>query len=112
MYCEKCKKLFDGDGRCPSCGSRRTRLPLPEDLCFLTETDPIFGGMLKDVLEQNHIPALTSSAMGAGLALKVGPMFDHTRFYVPCEYLPAATELVEALFEASDAPEPEEDHAR
>ena len=109
MYCEKCKRVFDGAGRCPHCGSRRTRPPLPEDLCFLTETDPMFGGMLRDVLAQGRIPAVASSAMGAGMALKVGPMFDQTRFYVPCEYLPAAKELVASLFQAPDAPEPETD---
>ena len=103
-YCERCRAVFEADGRCPKCGSKQVRAPLPEDLCFLTQTDPMFGGMLKDVLEQNRIPVLPSSAMGAGMALKVGPMFDQIRFYVPYAHLSAASELVEALFHA---PEPE-----
>ena len=107
MYCEKCKLAFDENTRCPHCGSRKLRSPLPEDLCFLTETDPMFGGMLKDVLEQNAIPALRSSTMGAGLAMRVGPMFDRIRFYVPYAHLPAAAELVEALFQAPDGSDQE-----
>ena len=109
MYCERCRHLFEGTGRCPNCGSRSVRPPLPEDLCYLTETDPMFGGMLKDVLEQNHIPVLTNSAMGAGMALKVGPMFDQMRFYVPHSALPGATELVEALFQSPEEAEAEAD---
>lgn len=98
MYCETCKLAFEGTRRCPQCGSRKLRDILPEDLCYLTETDPMFGGMLKDVLEQNEIPVLSSSSMGAGMALRVGPMFDRIRFYVPYEHLSAAREIVEELF--------------
>ena len=100
MYCEKCKRIIDRTVKCPSCGSRRLRDVLPEDPCYLTETDPMFGGMLKDVLEQNGFTVISSSAMGAGLAMRVGPMFDRVRFYVPYTQLPAASELVEALFHA------------
>ena len=104
MYCERCKLAFEGSGRCPACGGKNTRAPLPEDPCYLTETDPMFGGLLKDVLEQNEIPVLSSSAMGAGMALRVGPMFDRVRFYVPYARLPAAEALVEALFHAPAMP--------
>lgn len=104
MYCENCKMTFEG-GRCPACGSKNVRSALPEDICFLTETDPMFGGMLQDVLEQNRIPVFKNSALGAGMALRVGPMFDRIRFYVPCENLPAAMELVEELFRAPAVPE-------
>ena len=55
MYCEKCRRAFveTESGRCPACGSKHIRDPLPEDICYLTETDPLFGGMLKDVLERH-----------------------------------------------------------
>ena len=100
LYCERCKRVFEAAERCPSCGGRKLRPPLPEDPCFLTETDPMFGGMLKDVLEQNRIPVFGSSTLGAGLALRVGSMFERVRFCVPFERLPEAEELVEALFRA------------
>ena len=106
MYCENCKVVFEG-GSCPACGSKKVRGVLPEDICFLTETDPMFGGMLRDVLEQNRIPVFSSSALGAGMALRVGPMFDQIRFYVPWRNLPAAMELVEELFRAPAVPEQE-----
>lgn len=109
MYCEKCKRIFDGASRCPACGSKKLRSPTPTDLCYLTETDPMFGSLLKDVLEQNEIPVLTSSAMGAGMALRVGPMFDQIRFYVPCEYLLPARALVEEIFQAPTVPQPDPD---
>lgn len=105
IYCEKCKRVLEGGRRCPSCGSRRLRDLLPEDLCYLTETDPMFGGMLKDLLEQNGFTVVTGSAMGAGLAMRVGPMFDRVRFYVPYTQFPAASELVEAFFHAPDVSE-------
>ena len=107
MYCEKCKLAFDETAKCPHCGSRKLRRPLPEDLCFLKETDPMFGGMLKDVLEQNDIPVLTSSTMGAGMAMRVGPMFDRIRFYVPYAHLSAATEIVGELFDTPEGSDPE-----
>ena len=107
MYCEACKLAFDKAAKCPRCGSRKLREPLPEDLCFLTETDPMFGGMLKDVLEQNGIPVLSSSTMGAGMAMRVGPMFDRIRFYVPYAQLSAASEIVGELFQAPDGSDPE-----
>ena len=112
MYCERCKLAFAGVGRCPACGGKHTRDPLPEDPCYLTETDPMFGGMLKDVLEKNGIPVMSSSAMGAGMAMRVGPMFDRIRFYVPCARLTAAAELVEELFSAPEGSDREPEDLR
>ena len=34
MYCEKCKRIFDGASRCPACGSKKHRSPTPTDLCY------------------------------------------------------------------------------
>ncbi len=98
MYCQKCKVAFDGNGNCPVCGSAKVRPALPDDICFLTAADPIFGGMLKDVLEQNGIPAMSSSTIGAAMAMRAGSMFERIKYYVRYEHLPKAKEIVEELF--------------
>ena len=98
MYCQKCKAAFDGNGNCPVCGGAKVRPALPDDICFLADTDPVLGGMLKDVLGQNGIPALSSSSIGAGMAMRAGSMFERVRYYVRYEHLPKAKEIVEELF--------------
>ena len=70
----------------------------PEELCFLTEKDPMWGGTLAEALRRNGIPFFTKSTLGAGMALKTGPLLDSLRFYVPRSRLEAAQALVEELF--------------
>ena len=101
MYCEKCNRVFEGD-RCPARKKSRVREPEPKDPCFLTEQDYLSSGILEDLLKQNAIPYLKKNVMGAGLAIKVGPMLDRQRFYVLFDQLERATPVVEELF-----PEPE-----
>lgn len=98
MYCQSCQIAFDGSRNCPVCGSTRIRPALPGDICFLTDTDPILGGMLKDVLDQNGIPSLANSTIGAGMAMRAGSMFERVRYYVRYEHLLKAKEIVEELF--------------
>ena len=97
MYCENCCILF-AENRCPVCGNKKVRIPEPDDYCFLTEKEMIWAGMLEDVLKQNGIPYFTKQMLGAGLALKIGPMSERYRFYVPYSHFQEADELVEALF--------------
>ena len=101
MYCKKCKIVFEAD-RCPICGNKKLQAPQPDDLCFLTEVDQIWSGMLEDVLQQNEIPNLKQSTMGAGMALKAGSMLERIRFYVRYEDFSKAAEIVEELFPSSD----------
>ena len=96
MYCEKCSRVFDGE-RCPVCGSRRVRVPENGDLCFVTEQDYLTTGMVEDVLKQAGIPFVTRGVMGAGLAIKAGPMLERTRFYVTYDRLRQAEEAVDEL---------------
>ncbi len=105
MYCQNCKVAFDGNENCPVCGSPRIRPALPDDLCFLTDTDPFLGGMLKDVLEQNGIPALSNSTIGAGMAMRAGSMFERIKYFVRYEHLLKAKELVEELFNSPSVTE-------
>ena len=108
MYCPKCRLAFEGE-RCPKCKKTRTSPPRPDDPCFLTEVAPVWNGMLKDVLDQNGIPALCESTMGAGMAMQAGSMFERFRFFVRYEDLPDASALVDALFRAPiEAEQPEE----
>ena len=97
MYCEKCRRIIETD-RCPVCKRSKVREPGPDDLCLLTEQDYLFSGMLEDVLKQNGIPFLKKEVLGAGLAIKVGPMLDRSRFYVRYPLLDSARAVMEDLF--------------
>ena len=97
VYCQKCKVAFDGNGNCPVCGNTKVRPVLLDDICFLTDADPILGRMIKDVLEQNGIPALSNSSIGAGMAMRAGSMFERIKYYVRYEHLLKAKEIVEEL---------------
>ena len=98
VYCQKCQAAFDGNGNCPVCGSTKIRPVHPDDICLLTDADPIFAWMLKDVLEQNGIPTLSKSTIGAGMAMRAGSMFERVKYYVQYEHLLKAKEIVEEFF--------------
>lgn len=104
MYCEKCSRIIETD-RCPVCKSRKIREPEAKDPCYLTEQDYISSGILEDVLKQNNIPYLKKDVMGAGMAIKVGPMLERSRFYVPFEQWSSAMEIMESLFSSEEAAE-------
>ena len=104
MYCEKCNRIIDA-GRCPFCKSRKVREPEAKDPCYLTEQDYIYSGILEDLLKQNNIPYLKKDVMGAGMAIRVGPMFERSRFYVPFEQLDSATGVLEDLTASADSAE-------
>ena len=101
MYCEKCKRIIETE-LCPFCKRSKVREPEQGDLCFLTEQDYISSGILEDILKQNSIPYLKKDVMGAGLAIKVGPMLDRSRFYVSYEQLSNAKTVVDELFARSE----------
>ena len=97
MYCEKCFRIIDQE-RCPYCKSRKVREPEPQDLCLLAELDYLPSGILEDVLQQSGIPFLKKGVMGAGMAIKVGPMFERNRFYVTFDILENAKAVYEDVF--------------
>ena len=96
MYCEKCCRIIEEE-RCPFCRSRKVRAPGAKDPCFLAEQDYLSSGILEDLLKQSGIPYLKKDVMGAGMAIKVGPMLERSRFYVPYDHLDAARALLEDL---------------
>ena len=102
MYCPNCQIIFSEAVCCPVCGRKKVRESLPEDICFLTEVTPVFGGMLKDVLEQNEIPVLSNSNIGAGMAMRAGSMFERIKLYVRYDNLQRATEIVNELLNSSE----------
>ncbi len=102
-YCARCGVLTEGEV-CPSCGSRKLRAPEKGDLCFLVEKEALWSDMLADVLDQNGIPCMKKSSMGAGLAIRAGALFETFRFYVTYRDLERAQELVEELFSAKEEP--------
>ncbi len=99
-YCSKCCLSFDTE-RCPVCKRKSVRDTEPDDLCFLTEKEQIWSGMLADVLKQKNIPFTQKSTMGAGMALRAGPLFETVRFYVFYAHLEKAKEIVDELFSSS-----------
>lgn len=98
MYCEKCKIVFEGNGRCPDCNSKKTREVRNDDTCFLTERPLVLSGLLEEVLRQNGIPFLTKGRLGAGLTMAIGSFIETMCFYVPYSCLEKSKELVEEIF--------------
>ena len=99
MYCPNCNVLVNAT-KCPICGNRNIREPVANDYCFLVEKELIWAGALEDILSQNGIPFTTQNVLGAGLAAKMGPALERTRFYVPLSHYETAHELVQEFFSA------------
>ena len=72
--------------------------PRQGELRFLTEQEPVWAGVLAEVLERNRIPFVKESSMGAGLAIKTGALLETIRFFVPCSRLEEAKDLADGLF--------------
>ena len=102
MYCSKCQMIVEENMKCPVCGNKKLRQAEPGDICFLTEAEPIPAGILKDVLEQNRIPVLSNSSIGAGMSMRAGSMFERIKFFVRYQNLADAKQIVEELFAPND----------
>ena len=74
-----------------------------EGMRLLAEKDAVWAGMLADVLTQKGIPFVKESSLGAGLALRAGPLLETIRIFVPASRLEEARELVEELFSGEEA---------
>ena len=107
LYCKNCRLVFSDISCCPICGDNSAQPPQPDDICFLTETDPLPAGMLKASLEQNDIPYLSSSSIGAGLAIRAGAMFERIKFYVRYDDLTKAKDLADSMFGSDGSDEAE-----
>ena len=105
MYCERCNRIIETD-RCPFCKNSKVREPEAKDPCFLTEQPYLSSGILEDLLKQNNIPYLKKDVMGAGMAIRVGPMFEMSRFYVSYDQLGGAQEVIGNLFPPAEADPP------
>ncbi|MBQ6569133.1 MAG: hypothetical protein IJL87_02630 [Clostridia bacterium] len=106
-YCDICCLAFE-ENRCPVCGRKSARSVQPDDMCFLTEQEALWSGMLADVLAQNDIPFVQKNVLGAGVSLTIGSMLERVRFYVFYKHLPKAEEIVEELFSPSDEEDDDE----
>jgi hypothetical protein len=107
LYCNTCCLPIDGE-RCPVCGRKSDRQVALDDLCFLTEKEQIWSGMLADVLKQRNIPFVQKNVLGAGLATKTGPMLESVRFYVFYKQLSEAKAIVDELFSSLNEEENED----
>jgi len=97
LYCPNCNVLVR-EARCPVCGSRNVRSPMPDDYCYFVEKEVIWAGALGDLLTQNQIPFVTKNALGAGLSAKIGPAQERVRFYVPYSHYGSARDLEQEYF--------------
>ena len=106
LWCENCGAVHNGEpgDRCPACGEKKSRSPRENDPCFLCEKQILWAEMLEETLRNNEIPVIFKKKLGIGLALKVGPMMERVRIYVPYARLRDAEELLDQLF--SEAGEP------
>lgn len=109
LYCEKCL-LAIMNNHCPICGSRNLRTPLPDDYCFLCEKQVMWGELLGEALRSNDIPVIFKRKIGAGMALKAGPMMERLKVYVPFSRYIDSLEIVDELF--SELSEEEEEGDR
>lgn len=66
-----------------------------EDFCLLTEQGTLGRSILWRPAASGAIPCYDKPTLGAGLAMKVGPMLERYKLYVPYAYLEKARETVE-----------------
>ncbi|MBR0302643.1 MAG: hypothetical protein IJQ80_02225 [Clostridia bacterium] len=105
MYCKNCSVVFEGD-ICPVCGSKRIQPPASDDQVFLAEKEAVWSEVLSDALDDNGIPFFTKGLYGAGMAIKIGPMFEKMRFFVLYKDLERASDIVSELFSAEGEVDP------
>lgn len=96
-YCDNCRAL-SVQKHCEECGNENLNEPDAYDYIFLIEKETIWADMLKEVLEKNEVPYICQGDMGSGMALKVAPMLEHFRFYIPYIYYNKAKDIIELMF--------------
>lgn len=96
-YCPQCYHLTEKK-ICDYCQSKKIRPVKDDDKCFLTEKQLIWAEMIKERLEQEHIPYQCMGNMGTGMAYKVGPYLENFTFYVPYSYYSSAKLIVDEMF--------------
>ena len=107
LYCSKCRRLTD-QPRCPECKNKALRAVTDNDVCLLTQKQPMWGEMLEEVLRNNGIAYEIRSGIGAGLAM-YSPGLEWYEYYVRYADLEAAQHLVDELFGVTEAEEDEAD---
>lgn len=68
---------------------------------FLIEKEEMWAKMLIEVLNDNGIPCVSRSVLGAGFVIKTG-LPERLRIYVPCDQKERAAELANELFCADE----------
>lgn len=106
MYCTKCRMITEGP-HCAFCGSDSLRAPVPGDLCYLTQKEPIWAQAMGDLLDEQGIFYETENLLGAALALSVGPLLEQVSFFVPYDALERAKEVERCFFGGGAVMEPE-----
>ena len=64
---------------------------------LLAEKEEMWARMLMQVLEDNHVPCTALAVYGAAFTIRTG-MHERLKVYIPSEYLPIASELLQELF--------------
>ncbi len=104
LYCSRCRRPSETEV-CPTCGQKLHLPILPEDLCYLTSQPSVWGGVLEEILEEEHIPFFRQQE--SGLSVITGSMTESWSYYVHYANLDRAAALVEELAGTEDLPEEE-----
>lgn len=102
-----CYTPFEGD-KCPVCGSLRVRPVEEEDLCLVMTGDAIQTDMLCQVLEEEGIPFLRQSRIGAAMAMLTGRQTEQFDVLTPFRCFEEAREAARD-FLARDVEEVQDD---
>lgn len=96
-YCTACSIAFDG-AHCSNCGTEPTKVVEADDFCFLIKKDPVWSGMVKDILKQNGIVYTAKAEMGTAFAIEIAPANERYSFFVPFALLEKAKSLMDEVF--------------
>ena len=77
---------------------------MTDEYVFLTEKESMWAEMLREVLEDNHIPCVALPVYGAGMTLRAGVQ-ERLQICVPAKDKPRAEELLCELFSGGEDPE-------
>lgn len=96
-----CNTPFEG-GKCPVCGSLRVRPVEEEDLCLAASGSAIQMDMLGQMLEEEGLPFLKQSQIGAAMAMLTGRQTEQFDLLVPYRCFDRAREIADGF--AAQAP--------
>ena len=84
--------------RCEKCGSSKLITPIGSEPVHLVNREPIWAGVVCDILKTKGIPFIKKSFLGDGLAFQVGYYLENYDIFVPYNLYEEAKELLSEIF--------------